>query len=186
MKTDLIAKIETLIEKRSAMKVMREKCPVHDFYGYFLGVSPEWVQIGVDYDYTYDGMAFLRTNDISRIRMQNRFQQSMLCKEGIQAKCYAHERAPLHDMTSLLAWLKQRDEFTIFDFDYDEDPCLYLGRIQAINKKSVRVIGFDTGGVWWKKPRTVGFEEISDIRIGTHYGETYRKYMKNTMGRSRQ
>lgn len=149
-------------------------------HGFVLGVGAEWVLFQQFSDFSPDGFAALRLRDIKKIRSgeYERVWEKMLAGEGLLG-LESVPTLPLDNISGLLAVLQERGQNVIIECeDLTRDlKDFYIGRILAVDDKSVSFLHFNAMGRWKDEPDTIPLREITKVQFEAPYIKIFSKYL---------
>jgi hypothetical protein len=149
--------------------------------GFVLGLGRDLVLLHQFHDFYAEGYTALRVADIKRVRSgeHERFWERMFRGEGLMERIGIFYDVPIDDFRSLLTALHGRGQPVIIECedrntaDYDD---FFIGRIVALDDRSVSIRHFDSLGGWEDEPSIIAYSDITKIQFDTPYINTIIKY----------
>jgi hypothetical protein len=154
--------------------------PIHN--GFVLGLGRDLVLLQKYHDFYPEGYTALRVADIKRTRSDEheRFWETMFRGEGLMERVGIPYEVPLDDFRSLLNALHRRGQHVIIECESREtadDDDFLIGRVVAMDDRSVSILHFDTSGAWDDEPSVIAYGDITQVQFDTPYINTITKYL---------
>ena len=129
-------------------------------------------------DFILNGYIIYRFKDLTKVKIKNDMCDKILKEEGLTSNV----EVPSIDISSwksVFESLKNMDRNIIVEKQTvdGKDSEFVIGRIDEIHKNFAYVWHFDADGVWDDSPTKVPYSEITDVKFGSRYVETFSKYV---------
>jgi hypothetical protein len=129
-------------------------------------------------DFIFDGYSVYRFKDLMKVKMRNDLCDKILIEEGLTSNIFIPS-IDISSWKSVFESLIELNRNIIVErraLD-DADSEFVIGRIDSIYKNFAYVWNFDADGVWEDSPIRVPYSQITNIKFGSRYVETFSKYV---------
>ncbi len=171
-------------KEKSLVSISRKSIDPNEIQGIILGYSKELLLINYIYDFNLDGLMILRRSDITNIVSSKtcKFQKKLLVAAGIFGNIDFKVKYKLGSWLEFIADASKRHKYFIFEQEDNGDDEFLIGRIERVNKNSVRFKCFTGIARWIEEPSSVKLKNITSCQVGNNYLNVYECYFneKNT------
>lgn len=163
---------------RNLISIRRKEIDECRIQAFLLDYSEDLILIQYVYDFNLDGLMVLRRSDISEMESDKTdlLQTKILKDEGLYSKVDFDIECELKSWGSALSTLGSRYRFITIEDENPEYTLFYLGEINAIEKESVSIIGFNGAANWDDELSVIYYEDISCVQLGNNYVNVYERY----------
>ena len=175
-------KLKKSLDEKWCMR-FKTRHPEGDKYdGVVLHLTKEFVVLGAECDFEFDGIHVFRRSAIKGYR-DNKFDaccNQILSDNGqsklFQVPSWLSTFETFHQLASMLA---ERDIWPAVEAVFaDGGSALYIGPITEIKKNHFFLNCYDSAGKWEKEYR-IDFNEVFRFEFGTKYTEHFNNYMRH-------
>lgn len=129
-------------------------------------------------DFIFDGYSIFRFKDLMKVKIKNDMCDEILKNEGLTSNIII----PSIDISS---WKSVFESLIGLNRNIiverralnNADSEFVIGRIDSIYKNFAYVWHFDADGVWEDSPIRVPYSQITNIKFGSRYVDTFSKYI---------
>ncbi|MBR0574969.1 hypothetical protein KCG48_01310 [Proteiniclasticum sp. BAD-10] len=180
MKQEKIRNIlQKAVEERSLCRVYLGYNVYYQYY--FPVLVGEKLFLGAEEDdFILNGFSILRFQDVEKVELKDDLCIKILEQEGIIESL----QVPSVDLSSwreVFRSLEKMNRNIIVEKESlkKRETEFYIGRILKMGKNHVELLHFDAMGNWLDQPYRISFEEITSVKFGTRYVETFSKYLED-------
>ena len=140
---------------------------------YVLGLGEEYLAVEVIEEWHCDGVRIFHPGAIKNVEIDGRASKldTILKWRGL-SPTDAYQWLDLDNLSVLFESIKSRN----LALTIEEEESIDIGRIIAVDEKSIVMKLFDAEGTWLADDFTFSFEEIFAIRLGNEYAVTLREF----------
>lgn len=173
MKRDSLKKITHI---RKLYNIERKKVEDEKILGYVLMLSEKLILLNYAYDFELDGYKIIRIKDVTDIKNMA-FLEAVYEKENLLPSMPT-QISDVSNMRSVLQQLKERGTITILECELSEYNTFLIGKIESIEKNTVRIKDFDGECVLDQESTEVAIKDITMISFGDRYSTVMGKYVR--------
>ena len=149
--------------------------------GFILSMSKDFLLIQVDYEFSFNGYAIVRKDQLDRIRCNkyDKTRKKIFKAEGLLKNGYGIDKnISLKTWQEIFSDLKKFDYHVIIECEDREEPTFDIGPIKKALKGSVSIQHYDATGQLENKLTPLKYSDITKVQFGDNYSMTFRKYVK--------
>lgn len=176
--SDLLDDIDDAIRSQKCIALART---YYDVAGIPLSRSNNWVLMYALNDFQFDGYRMVPVCQCRRVRAKGALRsiQYILGKEGKLQDVGVPFKIDLRSARTILAGLRKQDRLVTIECEVEDgDHCVYLGKIAALDDRSLVLAGIDPDRYWYEKPYRIPFERITQIVVDLEYATLFEKYAR--------
>lgn len=167
-----LERLEAAREERLLVNIERG-FDVDEMEGYVLDIGPSWVLLAIlDPDIVLDGYAFLRLEDVRRVRGRNTADMVERALTYREQWPPARPAVP-YDLSGTAPLLESLQELPLVTIHpEDNDPTVaFVGALAGLSDRFVRLHEVTPRGVWNGTPTKHRLNAITPVEIGGRYEE---------------
>ncbi|MFK8102625.1 MAG: hypothetical protein AB8G15_08870 [Saprospiraceae bacterium] len=148
--------------------------------GFLVKVTDKFVVLQETEDFRLLGCVIFKTSTIREIRnnKNDRFYDKIMKAEGTKKLIGPKTKVEVTSWQTIFKSLKKAGSFVIVECEGSEKNHFVIGKITAVNKKSVAILYFDARGRFEKEATKIKFKKITKVTFDDHYIDTFKKYVK--------
>lgn len=179
-KSEKIEIINQNIEALHEIKIRRSKIDAEDLNVIPLGIGKNLVLFQDLYDFDLDGYIIIRIKDITSIVItkSQQFSQFILKEEDILNQIKKPAINSIDNWENILTELSNFGKNIIVECESKETSKFFIGKIIAINKKSLFLLYFNGAGEWDEEPTEILLKDITSISFDSRYINIISRYLK--------
>lgn len=179
-KSEKIEIIKQNIEALHEIKIRRSKIDPDDLNVIPLAIGQNLVLFQDLYDFDLDGYVIIRIKDITSviITKSQQFSQFILKEEGILDQIRKPSINSVDNWENVLTELSNFGKNIIVECEGMETSKFFIGKITAIDKKSLCLLYFNGAGEWDEEPTEILLKDITSISFDSRYINVISKYLK--------
>lgn len=179
-KSEKIEIIKQNIEALHEIKIKRSKINADDLNVIPLAIGQNLVLLQDLNDFDLDGYVIIRIKDITSvvITKSQQFSQFILKEECILNQIKKPSIKSVDNWGNVLTELSNLGKNIIVECESMETSKFFIGKIVAIEKKSLFLLYFNGAGEWDEKPTEILLKDITSISFNSRYINVISKYLK--------
>ena len=148
-----------------------------EYDGVILDLAEQWCVLASIEEFNLDGYWIIRKDTIKQVRHRNyeAFRHQILKADGILAGLRSLEAIDISTTSHLFASLVRFQNYVIVYRESDTDWWMHHAALAFTNGKQVLMHSFDGAGRFNRTFSRCKMADISSIRIGSRYLQTYQK-----------
>jgi len=170
------------IDKKDLVEILRAFTEGEaNIGGFMLDMSDDFLLLQMVEGFQMDGYGIIRKDYFEAMSCNdyNKAYRDILKAEGVIKKEYGlKKKVKLDTWKTIFKSLVKHDFHVIVECEDLQNPTFTIGPITKVGNKYVHIRYYDATGLLEKKSTKVKLEDITLVRFGDRYTQTFRKYLK--------
>ena len=149
--------------------------------GYILSAKAQVTVMWQTENFHLLGKVVLSTSHIESIRYNShdRYYDFIVESEEQKDQLDTNKNYCFKTWMGVFQFMKNEDKYVIIELERKLSNSFIIGPVISVNKKSVKVLGFNASGEWDKKPSKVKYKDVTQVTFDDPYITIFRRHTKS-------